>query len=144
MDGWFEWNEVNQELMQFAVIIARFNNQFVIIKNRKRGGWEVPGGRREPGEYILDTARRELFEETGAIQFEIAPFGIYSWRGSYGMVFEANIKEFASLPDYEIEEIKFVDTLPAGLNFGDMFYLFVEKWRHRFNDHKPFHHYRNF
>jgi 8-oxo-dGTP diphosphatase len=128
MDGWYEWNEIDQDLMKFAVIIARFNGQFVIIKNRKRGGWEIPGGNREPGEAISDTARRELYEETGAIQFEIAPFGIYLWRGSYGMVFAAEIKEFASLPNYEIEEMKFVDSLPEGLNFGDMFYLFVEKW----------------
>lgn len=129
MGGWYEWNEIDQDLMKFAVIIARFNHQFVIIKNRKRGGWEVPGGSREPGEAIWDTARRELFEETGAIQFEIEPFGVYFWRGSYGMVFAAEINEFTSLPNYEIEEIKFVDTLPEGLNFGDMFYLFVEKWK---------------
>ena len=29
------------------------------------GEWSIPGGRVEPGERVVDTALRELFEETG-------------------------------------------------------------------------------
>lgn len=40
--------------------------EFLMVKNRKRGGlWELPGGRGEPGETPEDCARREFLEETG-------------------------------------------------------------------------------
>lgn len=83
MSNWYELNEVDDELIKFAVLITKYNNQYIIVRNRKRGGWEIPGGNREPGENILFTARRELFEETGAVKFDIVPFGIYQWNGNY-------------------------------------------------------------
>jgi 8-oxo-dGTP diphosphatase len=47
------------------------------------------------------------------------------------MVFYAEIEEMIPLPAFEIEEIKLEDVLPEGLNFGDMFYTFNEKWNVR-------------
>ena len=41
----------------------------------------MPGGHREAGEDILETAKRELQEETGAIKFEIKPICVYSVTG---------------------------------------------------------------
>lgn len=67
MSQWYELDEVDHELMKFAVIIATFQNQYIIIHNNKRGGWEIPGGSRETGESIVQTASRELYEETGAV-----------------------------------------------------------------------------
>lgn len=131
MSQWFELNEIDHELMKFAVLLAKFNNQFIIISNKKRGGWEIPGGNKEMGESILQTASRELFEETGALKFELTPFGIYQWNGSFGMVFYAEVMEMDTLPEFEIEEVKFEDVLPRGLNFGDMFYIFSDKWDER-------------
>ena len=32
---------------------------------QRRGSWDCPGGRREPGETVTDCAARELAEETG-------------------------------------------------------------------------------
>jgi 8-oxo-dGTP diphosphatase len=128
MKQWFEINEVNQELIKFVVIITEYNNQLIIIKNKKRGAWEFPGGTREPGEALLFTASRELFEETGAFRFDIEAFGIYQMDGSYGMVYFAEVKELGDLPNYEIDEIKFVNNLPEGMSFGEMFYVFYDKW----------------
>jgi 8-oxo-dGTP diphosphatase len=128
MIQWHELTEIDHELVKFVVLVTHYNNQWIIIKNSKRGGWEIPGGNREPGEPLLTAAGRELFEETGAIKFDLEPFGIYQWNGNYGMVFFANIERMAELPDYEIEEIKAVDRLPEGLNFGDMFYILHRKW----------------
>lgn len=128
MSQWFELHKIDHDSIKFAVLITKFNDQFIIISNKKRGGWEIPGGNREIGESILYTASRELFEETGAVKFELTPFGIYRWCGSFGMVFYAEVEEINTLPESEIDEIKCVDVLPKGLNFGDMFYIFSDKW----------------
>jgi 8-oxo-dGTP diphosphatase len=38
---------------------------FLMVRSRKRGGWEMPGGRLEQGEDPYDGALREFKEETG-------------------------------------------------------------------------------
>jgi hypothetical protein len=134
MIQWYAMDDVSHDLIKFVILLAEYKGQLVIIKNPKRGGWEIPGGTREPGEQLLATARRELYEETGATQSEFEAFGILRWNGSFGMVFHAKILEMAKLPSYEIEEVKLVDRLPDGLNFGEMFYTVFDKWneyRHR-------------
>ncbi|MEK4661404.1 NUDIX domain-containing protein [Priestia sp. FSL H7-0729] len=128
MSQWFDLDELDPELIKFAVIIAKYNHKFIIIKNRKRGGWEIPGGNKEMGETILHTASRELYEETGAVHFELTPYGVYEWNGSFGMVSYAEVILLGSLPESEIDEIKLVDVLPEGMNFGDMFYHFLDRW----------------
>lgn len=85
MSKWYELDEINHERIKFAIVLAKFNDQFIVVNNRKRGGWEIPGGNREPGDSILYTASRELFEETGSIRFNITPFGVYEWNGSFKM-----------------------------------------------------------
>jgi 8-oxo-dGTP diphosphatase len=128
MIQWCELNEINHEVIKFIVLVTKYDGQLVVIRNKKRGGWEIPGGNREPEETLLSAATRELYEETGAVKFDLEAFGIYLWNGSYGMIFYAEVHQFTRLPDYEIEEIKFVDIYPEGMNFGNMFYFFFDKW----------------
>ena len=52
------YDEVKDELLKFAVIIARTNGKFVFCKHKDRNTLEAPGGHREPGEEIGETARR--------------------------------------------------------------------------------------
>ena len=72
------YEKADDALFQFAVIIARTEGNYVFCKHRQRETLEVPGGHREPGEAILDTAKRELYEETGALEFELWPVCVYS------------------------------------------------------------------
>ena len=65
--------DTQDELIKYAVIAARYNNKWVFCRHRERSTWEIPGGHREPGEAIIDTARRALYEETGALSSEIKP-----------------------------------------------------------------------
>ena len=75
------YEEVADELLKFAVIISKTEGKWVFCKHRERDTYEVPGGRREAGETILETAKRELWEETGAIDFTLKPVGVYSVKG---------------------------------------------------------------
>jgi 8-oxo-dGTP diphosphatase len=115
------YESVDDNLLKFAVIISRSNGKWVFCKHRERDTYEVPGGHREVDETILETAKRELQEETGAIDFEIKPVCVYSVKGktrinenvddeTFGMLFIANIFSFEEIHS-EIEKIIFVDEL---------------------------------
>ena len=107
------YEEVEDSLLKFAVIIAKTGDKYVFCKHKCRSTLEVPGGHREPNEAILDTAKRELYEETGAIDFDILPVCVYSviakdnfngWE-SFGMLYFATIREFEPEMNSEIEKI---------------------------------------
>ncbi|OAX50175.1 NUDIX domain-containing protein [Paenibacillus sp. AD87] len=124
------FHELEQEI-QYVIMVTQFQGKYVIIHNLKRRGWEFPGGNRESDESVLRAAERELYEETGALKFTLEPFGIYQMNGRFGMVYYANITKFRALslePNSEIGAMKMVDTLPEGMNFGDMFYSFLHRW----------------
>ena len=75
------YDSVDDALLRFAVVISKVDGKWVFCKHKDRNTFEVPGGRRESGESILDTAMRELQEETGAMDFTIEPVCIYSVTG---------------------------------------------------------------
>ena len=51
--------------LSFAVVLARGPAGVVLVFNRYRRVWELPGGLIDPGETARDSARRELREEAG-------------------------------------------------------------------------------
>lgn len=48
-----------------AGIIFLADKNILLLQNHK-GIWEIPGGKKEPEEKLLDTARRETAEEIGS------------------------------------------------------------------------------
>jgi len=115
------YDNVDDDLLKFAVIIARTNGKWVFCKHKERDNYEVPGGHRESGEDIFTTARRELREETGAVDYMIKPICAYSVKGktqinqsnqdeSFGMLFIADIFSFEELHS-EIENILITEHL---------------------------------
>ena len=112
---------IAEELIKFAVIISKTDGKWIFCRHRERTTYEIPGGRREVGESIAQTAIRELKEETGAVDFDIKPVCVYSVKGktkfnadensiSYGMLFVAEIYSFEELHS-EIAEILVTDSL---------------------------------
>lgn len=108
---------IKEDKVKCVVIIAMTNNnEWVICRHRDRSSFEFPGGHREKNETILDAAKRELHEETGAVKYAIEEVGIYkdttSSEMKYVMLYFAIIKEFKEIPlSSEIDEIKQVKYL---------------------------------
>lgn len=105
------YDAVEDGLLKFAVIIARSGGKWVLCKHRDRETLENPGGHREPGETIEEAARRELYEETGAMEYTLTPIGPYSY-GDYGMLYYADITAFEGELHSEIEKVFLLDELP--------------------------------
>lgn len=116
------YDNVADELLKFAVIISKAEDKWVFCKHKERDTYEIPGGRREEGESIDETATRELYEETGALKYEIKPICVYSVIGktrvnengdeSFGMLYFANIETFESVLHSEMEKVEFFNELP--------------------------------
>ena len=108
------YEQVNDELLKFAVILSRTQGKWVFCKHRERTTYEIPGGHREPGETIQETAERELREETGAVEFDMKQVGVYSVKTeeseTFGMLFAADIFSFEDIHS-EIESILITDDL---------------------------------
>ena len=108
------YEQVDDELLKFAVILSRTQGKWVFCKHRERTTYEIPGGHREPGETIRETAERELKEETGAVEFDMKTVGVYSVKTeeneTFGMLFAAEIFLFEDNHS-EIESILITEDL---------------------------------
>ncbi len=61
------------EELEYSVVAARHQEKWVCVRLKGRKDWCFPGGGRESGESMEENARRELYEETGALDFDLYP-----------------------------------------------------------------------
>jgi len=112
--------EIPDEKLKYAVIAARYGGGWIFCRHKGRSTWEIPGGHREAEETIEEAARRELFEETGAVDFDLKPVSVYG-VDSYGMLYFAEIKRIDSIPETsEIAEICYLESLPDNLTYPEI------------------------
>lgn len=96
----------------------------LLVKNTKGGHWGLPKGTPEKGEKPIDTAKRELFEETGIRDIEIKSEPTleekydfeqngttYSKTNTYYLGFVSQMTESNQLD--EIDELKWVKIYEA-------------------------------
>ena len=116
------YDKIEDIKLRFAIIISKYNGKYVLCKHKERDTFEIPGGHRELEESILQTAKRELYEETGATVYDIEEVCVYSvlgkdgrveeYKESFGMLYFAEIYEFDKKLDSEIERIELFDNFP--------------------------------
>ncbi len=137
------YDSADDELLKFAVIIAKNNGKWVFCKHKERSTYEIPGGHRESGETIDETAKRELYEETGAVEYSLKPICIYSVTGrnrvnktgkeTFGKLFYAGIAKFEHELHGEIERIEFFDDLPEKWTYPDIQPILIKEFLRREN-----------
>ncbi len=118
-------SEIDESELRFAVIAARYKNKWVFCRHSERSSWEISGGHCELGENIDQTAERELYEETGALEAKLRQVAVYAVDSggdkSYGMLYYADIIRIGRIPEgSEIAEIGLFELLPEPLTYPEI------------------------
>lgn len=123
--NFYELNTIEDSKLKFAVIMTKFNGQWLYVRHKNRNTWEIPGGHREKKESISDAASRELSEETGATKFKLTPICVYSvesdeninYTESFGQLFYCEVEALDNELRYETSEIKLFHNMPDNLTY---------------------------
>ena len=106
---------------KYTVVCSNYKGKWLLSKHKNRNTWETQGGHIEAGETPMDSAKRELFEESGITDAELYPVcdynGYNSISNANGMVFLAIVHSLGDLPDSEMSEIALFETLPQELTY---------------------------
>jgi 8-oxo-dGTP diphosphatase len=113
------------QMLTFAVVLAHSAEGVVLVFNRQRDVWELPGGFIDPGEAPRDAAARELREEAGCVAQNLRWLGVVEvndGRAHIGGVFRCEVDEIPpKVPDAEIGGLAcwLPDRPPPGLGESD-------------------------
>ena len=111
---------------KYVVILSFYNGRIMLSRHRNRLTWETQGGHIESGETPLTAAHRELYEESGATGYHINPVFDY-WvmdesdgSSASGQVFMASVTILDKIPESEMSEVSFFDSLPNDLTYPEI------------------------
>ena len=81
----YDKNIIEDKKLLYSIIVSEYKGKWVFVKDKERQRWEVPAGTREKGEEIIETAKRELYEETGLIAKELTLLGVFSGKDMHNI-----------------------------------------------------------
>lgn len=83
--------------LTFTLVVAQYQERYLLIFDAIRDQWEIPGGGIEHGETPHDCARRELFEESSQIAEQLSFRGLFKFRmqdkTEYGALYSTVLSE---------------------------------------------------
>ncbi len=114
-----------------SLVVAKYNNKYLLIFDKWKKYWELPGGVREKDESARECAIRELYEETnqkvetlafkGLMKFQLKPDN----RLEYGALFSCEITTLQPFEENDeaaeiifwdkTEKIGYIDEIDAKL-----------------------------
>ena len=119
-----------------AGVFVHQNGKLLMQRRQDNGFWSAcHGGAVEVGEAVEETARRELFEETGLVANKLELFGVYSGTDTLSTYPNGDqvyyINTFFTCTDFsgelsaqesEVSELRWVDIndIPASINPPDL------------------------
>ena len=127
-----ELNDIENKGLTRVVCVARYKDKFIYCKHKERDTFELPGGHIEEGESWEDALRREMYEETGAIELDHKPVCLYK-ISTYGILCYAEVKKIDKLPATEIEKIELFDNEPENLTYKETHSLFFKTVKESIN-----------
>ncbi len=129
-------NEI--ELFQTEAIPSVYHSVLIVLKdlqkggwvlsyNKKRNGWEFPGGHVDGTETWQETARRETQEEVQANIKDLSYHGYYVLpSGHTTLITRAYVDNYLeNAPQFETENTTVFADFPENLTFKDGLYQFV-------------------
>ena len=111
------------KVYKYVVILSTYQGKIMLSRHKQRTTWETQGGHVERGETPFEAARRELFEESGAVRYNMRALCDYwagdehTGEGATGMVFHAEIYELGEMPESEMAEVQMFERLPENLTY---------------------------
>lgn len=102
----------------YVIAFTEDLSRFMMVRSRKRGGWEMPGGRGLEYEDPIDTSKREFMEETGHELIVREDWNSPLGKGlvHFGFIGDGDVTHRRT---DEITEIGLFPELPADLAYPD-------------------------
>ena len=106
---------------KYVVVLSTMCGKILLSQHKERTTWETQGGHVEPGESPYEAARRELYEESGALRYTLHEAFDYEAGDAHGSatgrVFFADIEELGPIPESEMAETAVFDAPPQNITY---------------------------
>ena len=103
-----------------VLVICRYKGKWLLTRHNERG-LEFPGGKVETGESLQNAAKREVYEETGALVKELewfAEYMVYSAKPFCKTVFTGAVERVDNIPLLETQGIVLLKELELDDRFS--------------------------
>ena len=122
---------IEEELPTIAIIVPRLDGSWIFCRHKDRDTWEFPGGHRETGESLAETAARELWEETGIRDVTLHRVGNFQMGSTYGALFFGEVRSLSAIPEgSEMAEIMVSRQFPPAFTYDNLpiFFDWTQGW----------------